>query len=172
MWNECTLIFITLNYITLPYITLHYITAIYRGCFDGWIGGMVKQNYQGCKVQHYLGESVEWCFCKGYDSTPCNGVSRDAMIKMALIDKDGENIAIGPNTEDGASQQSVHDAKHVLKTSTTLEEPYVDRNEEIFADSETGKVILLLLLITGRVSSFLPTSEIKLPPHSSLSPYR
>ena len=58
----------------------------YRGCFDGWLSGMVKYNYEGCLTQEYAGQKVEWCFCKGTDDktkSPCNGASREALAKIS-----------------------------------------------------------------------------------------
>ena len=38
----------------------------------------MKYNYEGCGVQKYLGQEVEWCFCSGngnLDEQPCNSIS-------------------------------------------------------------------------------------------------
>ncbi|KAK2147801.1 hypothetical protein LSH36_535g03006 [Paralvinella palmiformis] len=58
----------------------------YRGCFDGWIGGMVRNNYVGCQTQIYFGKAVEWCFCNSVGTDqgqPCNGQSRDVIAQNA-----------------------------------------------------------------------------------------
>ena len=44
----------------------------------------MRHHYEGCKLQKYLGQTVEWCFCSGAggggdDVTPCNGQSRGSM---------------------------------------------------------------------------------------------
>ena len=61
-------------------------TVTYRGCFDGWIGGMVRNNYVGCQTQIYFGKAVEWCFCNSVGTDqgqPCNGQSRDVIAQNA-----------------------------------------------------------------------------------------
>ena len=50
----------------------------------------MRHHYDGCKLQKYLGQTVEWCFCSRStgsgggggdddDVTPCNGESRGSM---------------------------------------------------------------------------------------------
>ena len=40
----------------------------------------MRHDYEGCKIQKYLGQTVEWCFCRGDDDvTPCNSQSRQSM---------------------------------------------------------------------------------------------
>ena len=61
---------------------------IYRGCFDNWLHGLVRHNYEGCAKQEYghLGQPVEWCFCRGSDNrqkAPCNGATRDAIARIS-----------------------------------------------------------------------------------------
>ncbi|ELT97825.1 hypothetical protein CAPTEDRAFT_217221 [Capitella teleta] len=62
----------------------------YRGCFDGWLGGVVDGDYIGCRIQQYLGERVEWCFCRhgnqvGSSDEPCNSVSVADMRRMSEL---------------------------------------------------------------------------------------
>ncbi|CAH1788342.1 unnamed protein product [Owenia fusiformis] len=84
---------------------------IFRGCFDGWVKGLVRQDYLGCQTQSYLGQTVEWCFCKG---TVCNGASRNALAKASpprvnripLVDEGSENDVEESDVE---NQYSQHD---------------------------------------------------------------
>ena len=57
-------------------------TELYRGCFDGWMGTLIKTDYEGCRLQYYINKFVEWCFCT---KDRCNGAS---MSTVAQLDPD------------------------------------------------------------------------------------
>lgn len=72
----------------------HPCAVTYRGCFDGWLGGVVDSGYAGCRFQQYLGERVEWCFCSEGNkkdlptvkkNEPCNGASVAELRRLSEL---------------------------------------------------------------------------------------
>ena len=100
----------------ITYVISASITGVFRGCFDGWLGGIVSHDYLGCRTQSYLGDKVEWCFCNGTatsaDDNPCNGVHRDVIAKMA----DQEVIKVNEERQEVKGEQDEWGDYPVLRT--------------------------------------------------------
>ena len=64
------------------YNTSLFLPVIYRDCFDGWIGGVIDYDYNGCKQQVYTDQGqrkhVQWCFC---NTIECNNALPESLAK-------------------------------------------------------------------------------------------